>query len=380
MARCSCGNAACSCVIKGTPDGGVLVTGSGSPERPYLLELTSGGTPLNSLEMVDSATVKWVKSGAGVPADHRRYTANTDVSMREITDVSKTDVPVTGDVVQWNGTEWVFAAPGATSVPVSGIFGTAPLNIHGANSLIGPSIYLDSNGQIRTAPRVIPSGTFAPTVPITSYPLGVSVMSLFTAANGSTWPFGVSATVTTHHRYEGGPTDDVGYQVWSRNSTSQPQLLVRTCTAGVWSGWTWVGGQAPHYAAYKTAAQAMAVANTWYTATFESAEANEGGITYASGVFTVPVAGKYEINFGTHIQGTTATSTVTLALMKAGVSVADHSYGLMGGNKTYLLSRTLKCAAAEQLYVRSRVTTAGCNMYGVAGSRYTYIDITLVGG
>ena len=116
MARCSCGSAACSCVIKGKADGGILVTGSGSPERPYELELATGGNPLDSLQMLDSATVKWSKAGAGIPTDKRRYTATADVSMQELTDVSKTDVPVTGDVVQWNGTEWVFAAPGVSGV------------------------------------------------------------------------------------------------------------------------------------------------------------------------------------------------------------------------------------------------------------------------
>jgi len=380
MARCSCGNAACSCVIKGAPEGGVTVTGSGSPERPYLLSLTSGGEPLDSLEMVDSSTVTWARSGAGTPADHRRYIATADVGMRELTDVSKTDVPIPGDVVQWNGTEWVFGAPGATAVPVSGIFGTAPLNLYGANPLIGPSIYTDSNGQIRSAPRTIISGTFAPTDPITSYPLGVSVMTLLTGANASAWPFGFSATVTTHHRYEGGPTDNAGWQVWSRNSPTSVQMMMRTSSGGVWSPWTFVGGQPPYYAAYKSTAQAMPVANTWYTTTFENVETSEGGFLYSGGVFTVPMAGKYQINFASHIQNTTTTSSVTLGLVKNGVSIADSSNGAVGNNKSFDMNRLVKCAAGDTLYARIRTNTAGTTMYGAAGARYTYIDITLVGG
>lgn len=380
MARCSCGNAACSCVIKGKPDGGVIVTGSGSPERPYLLELTAGGRTLDSLEMQDSSTVKWSKSGAGTPQDHRRYIATADVGMQELTDVSKTDIPITGDVVQWNGTQWVFAPPGATSVPVSGTWPNAPLNIYGSDPLIGQPIYLDSNGQIRSAPRVIPSGTFAPTEPITSYPLGTSVMTLFTGANSNAWFAGASGMVTTHHRYEGGGASNNGWQEWVRNSTTNPQKMIRVSSGGVWGAWFYAGGLAPHFAAYKSAAQAMAVANTWYTATFENTEVNEGGITYSGGVFTVPTAGKYQVNFSTHIQNTTATATVTTSLVKTGVEVASYSYGAVGSNKSWHMNRAIKCAAGDTLYARCRTNIAGTNMYGAAGTRYTYIDITLVGG
>lgn len=381
MARCSCGNAACSCVIKAAPDGGVVITGSGSPERPYLVSLTAGGKTLDSLEMVDSSTIKWSKSGAGTPQDHRRYIATADVSMAELTDVSKTDIPITGDVVQWNGTQWVFAPPGATSVPVSGTFGTAPLNIYGANSLIGPEIYLDANGQIRTAPRVLPSGSKAQADPITSYPLGVSVLTLYaTHASSGGWPFAVSATVTTHHRYEDGSAASTGWQEWVRNSSAGPQRLIRNSSTGVWGPWLWAGGQSPHYSAYKSAAQSMPTANTWYTATFENIDANEGGITYSGGVFTVPIAGKYQVNFASHIQNTTATSSVTTALVKSGVEVASYSYGTTNTNKSWLMSKLIKCAAGDTLLARCRSNIAGTNMYGAAGTRYTYIDITLVGG
>ena len=60
---------------------------------------------------------------------------------------------------------------------------------------------------------------------------------------------------------------------------------------------------------YKSTAQAMPTASTWYTCTFENIETNEGGITYANGIFTVPIAGQYMVNWGSHIQGTTTSTT-----------------------------------------------------------------------
>lgn len=383
MARCSCGNAACSCVIKGKTGGGVTVTGSGSPERPYELELTGGGAPLEALEMVGSPTVTWTKSGAGTPEDHRRYIATAEVAMRELTDVSKTDVPITGDVVQWNGTQWVFAPPGATSVPVSGTWGTTPLDLYGSDSTKGREIYLDSNGQIRAKPIALNKpAAFTAATPGSSYPLGYSVMRVLGGDNGagSGWPLPVGSLgyVETFRMLD---TTNV-VQVWRRDTGTAGTQAVwqRTYSAGSWQPWTWLAGSVPHYAAYKSAAQSMAVANTWYTATFENVETNEGGITYSGGVFTVPFPGKYEINFGAHIQGTTSTTTVSLGLLKNGVSIADYSQSAVGTNKSWLMNRVVKCAAGDTLYGRARASVAGANMYGASGTRYTYIDVTMVGG
>ena len=205
-------------------------------------------------------------------------------------------------------------------------------------------------------------------------------MTLLANANSGAWPDAVSATVTTHHRYENGPADNSGWQIWSRNSATAVQMRVRTSSGGVWSPWTWIGGQAPHHSAYRVTAQAMATANTWYTATYDTTDATEGGMIYSGGVITVPVAGKYQVNFAAHIQNTTSTTSVSLGLLKNGVSIADYVHGAVGGNKSYLMSKLVKCAAGDTLYARAKTSTAGTNLYGAAGTRYTYIDITLVGG
>ena len=378
MARCSCGNAACSCVIKGAPDGGVTVTGSGSPERPYLLSLTTGGEPLDSLEMVDSSTVVWSKLGAGTPLDHRRYIATAAVGMRELTDVSKTDVPVTGDAIQWNGTEWVFAAPGATTVPVSGTWGTAPLTtaVFGTSSLVGREIYLDSNGQLRSKPDEV-SGTIA-NHPVTAlggtYPVGTSVMYVSTT-DGASWPTAAAATVVTHR------TANVAVIQWCFfPSATSTRGYVRSGVSTAWGPWQQVAGAVPHYSAYRSTAQAMAVANTWYTATYDQTDVAEGGVTSSGGVITVPVAGKYQIDFASHVQNTTSTSSVTLRILRNGVSICDYSNGAVGSNKSWPISKLVKCAAGDTIQAQVKTSTAGTNMYGASGTRYTYIDITLVGG
>jgi len=61
-------------------------------------------------------------------------------------------------------------------------------------------------------------------------------------------------------------------------------------------------------------------------------------------------------------------------------NVADYSIGGAGTNKNWTFSRVVRCAAGDTLAVQARSSIAGCNAYGTAASKYTYIDITLVGG
>lgn len=383
MARCACGNAACSCIIKAVPNGGIVVTGSGSPERPYEISASGGGNPLDGLAVVDSATVDLTLTGAGTIQDKKLLRADVIARLRDLKDVSKTDIPVTGDVVQWNGTEWVFGTPGATAVPVSGVWGTPPLGLYGADSTIGQPIYSDSNGVIRAAPLAMTVGALVATDPITAYPLGGSVLTISNAsAVSGGWPQGVSGTLSTFHRYDSGGSN-VGYQVWVRNQISAPGtiMLMRVSSGGTWGSWFAIGGQVPHYSARKPASQTLTTANTSYTITYDTVVENEGGIGYSAGIFTVPVAGKYQVNFDQHLQ-VTGNPTFTTYLNKNGTAVKVQSFGGQSTNRNIQLSKAIKLAAGDTISLQIRSTVANCVAYGTAssGSAYSTVDITLIGG
>jgi len=359
-----------------------VVTGNGSPEHPYEIGTAAGGNPLDSLQMVNSPTVEWAQSGAGTVADKRRWIATAMVGMRELTDVSKTDVPVAGDVVQWNGSEWVFGTPGATAVPVSGVWGSPPLSIYGADSTKGREIYTDSNGVIRTKPiafNAAAAGITAST-PGSSYPVGYSVMRVLNSDNtaGSGWPL-PAGTFGYVENLRALDSSNV-VQVWHRDTASATAQAVwqRSYSGTTWLPWTWVGGNGPCYSARKTASQTMPTANTFYTLTYDASSIDEGGISYSSGVFTVPFPGKYQINWNQHFQVTGSPSLVINlyqnSLLAAAISNAGQS-----GNHNLNLSRLLRCVAGDTIKVQARSSVANTVAYGTS-TPYSTFDITLLGG
>ena len=375
MARCACGTGTCSCVVKAANDS-VSVVGNGSPTRPYLIGVP-GGNPLLNLDVVDSPTLDLTISGSGTATDKRRIQGQATQSLTNLKDVVGT--PTEGEIPVWRGTHWEFEAAAAAGLPLSGSWGTAPLDKYGTDSLQGREIYLDVNNQLRTKPDVIKSAAakLVTDLPVT-YPVGTSVMTL-SSAQGASWPSGNTSVVVTHSRWEDSAGLASVVQWCYHNNSTTPRAWLRSGTGGLWSPWTLASANV-HYAAYKTAAQTMPTANAWYTCTFENIETNEGGITYAAGVFTVPVAGQYAINWSTHIQGTISTSSVTLGLLKNGLTIGDHSYGTTNTNKNWSMSRVVRCAAGDTLAARGRTNVANTTFYGSSSYKYTYIDITLVGG
>lgn len=101
----------------------------------------------------------------------------------------------------------------------------------------GQPIYLDSLGQLRSRPQVFqPSTAFNMTsTPPSSYPLGMSVMSLSAAqATAGGWPG--SGTVVTFRRFN----DNVAVQWFYANNTVTPQAQWRAGNEAnnpVWSAW-----------------------------------------------------------------------------------------------------------------------------------------------
>lgn len=366
--------------MKATPDGGVTVVGNGSANRPYLIGV-AGGNPLLNIDVVDTPTLDLTISGGGTTQDKRKIQGQATQSLTNLKDVRAGQPLTEGDVPVWRTDHWEFeqqsGAGGGGGVSPSGVWGTAPLDAatYGANSLIGREIYLDTNGQVRARPEQITGliAQFPVTALPTVYPAGTSVMYVG-AADGAPWPSATSCLVVTSKH-----TNHAAAQWCYLNNSTMTKAWARYGNSAGWGPWQQIAGVVPHYAAYKTVAQAMPTANTFYTATFENVETNEGGILSASGVFTVPIAGKYQVNFGSHIQGTTSTSSTVLGLLKNGVSAADFSNGAVGTNKSWTYSRAVKCAAGDTLAARCRASVANANMYGSSGTKYTFIDITWIG-
>jgi hypothetical protein len=366
MARCACGTGTCSCVVKAAPDGGVTVVGNGSPTRPYLIGVP-GGNPLLNLEVVDSPTLDLTISGGGTATDKRKIQGQATQSLTNLKDVQGT--PIEGEIPVWRTNHWEFEAAAAAGLPVSGSWGTPPLDAYGSDSKIGRQIYLDVDSKLRAQPEQV-SGRL-PTDLAALWPAGTSIFYI-PSGEGALWPGG--SIVVTHKT-----TNNVIAQWCYLWSAVHSRAWFRNGTSTGWSPWALAGADI-HYSASTSTPHTMATANAFYTATFENVEANVGGITYSAGVFTIPVDGSYLVNFSSHIQNTLSSTSVTLNLLKNGVTAADHVYGTTNTNKNWSLSRMVRCAAGDTLSLRAKVSVANANFYGSTGTKYTYMDIAKVGG
>jgi hypothetical protein len=96
----------CACLLQA--GAGIQITGSGTPQDPYLIAGTGGVN--NSVQVLDTATVDMVATGSGTPGDPLQISANALVSLDELTDVEAL-APTTGQVLAWDGTKWAPANP-----------------------------------------------------------------------------------------------------------------------------------------------------------------------------------------------------------------------------------------------------------------------------
>lgn len=116
------------------------------------------------------------------------------------------------------------------------------LDSYGADSTVGQPVYLDSAGDIRTQPLVIPggSGFTAATLPGT-YPVGMSLLSVPTSTpNPDGWPISGNGAVHTLRRW--GDTADNTTSVWqwcmrATGATANVQVFFRSGSNTTWSGW-----------------------------------------------------------------------------------------------------------------------------------------------
>ncbi len=258
MARCSCGNATCSCVIKPDPGSGVTVTGSGSPTRPYLIGLESDGDITNQIGVSDTATLNLEMGALDANGKATIYGYATQ-KMTDLADVADLEGPQEGDVPIWTNGHWEFKPqgtvnPGAISVSngiggdgsapnplkalTSGIWGAAGpggngfpgLDKYGSDSSLGQPVYVDSTGQLRAAPQVLTGDSRTAASLSGTYPVGISIMSASTGVGS--WPTG--GTVVTMRRSAAGD----GYIAqWFYPGALTLGLQYRQGSPTAWSPW-----------------------------------------------------------------------------------------------------------------------------------------------
>jgi hypothetical protein len=170
-----CGHSGCACILEA--GAGVSVLGSGTPTDPYVIASTV--TDLSAfLQVQDTPSVNLQLTGTGTTGDPLVLRAVSTLALTQLSDVDDpSGGPSVGEVPVWVGAgadgHWEFQDPpiapaGATNVdnglsgvgsvgdPViietSGVWGVGPLAGLGGDSTIGLPIYVDSAGDIRTAP------------------------------------------------------------------------------------------------------------------------------------------------------------------------------------------------------------------------------------
>jgi hypothetical protein len=408
VARCNCGTASCSCVIKGAPSGGVVVTGSGSPTRPYYISLIGGEDPLDDLDVSSTPSLQLTIARPEETTNKTVIYGTATPTLAELRDVLSTDTPVNGDVPTWNDDHWEFRTPaagggggagaiftgngitgdGSAGLPVvarnSGTWGSGLLGLYGAgasnNGSLGTPVYIDQAGLLRSQPQVISGGSGKTNAALpSSYPLGMSVLSVYTAdATSGGWPLGVSAEVLTLIRHD--IPVSAGWQIWSRNTATATatEMMFRTGTDGTgWSPWVSFAKPVAHASRHKGTSQALTAASTYYTILWDSQEVATN-LTYSNGIFTIQTPGLYQINCCALYQGSVSCQ-LRLRIMAGGVGVVEAVQQVVGPivNNAITAGRLLRLAAGDTVYAQGISSATGFTVTGSSLS-YSYMGLALV--
>jgi hypothetical protein len=233
--------------------------------------------------------------------------------------------PAVGSVqvaLLFDGLLGVVSAGGASSSPVSGTWPNAPgLDFWSGGEVLstdGLPIYLDTAGQLRARPDVYKPAAKGVDDPISTYPIGVSVMAVSGAlATAGGWPFAGSAVVVTFNRSK----DAVGEQWWHSNSVTNQRVLYRhgnNASTPQWGAWVQTAG----FQSAMTAATAdLAVPN---------ANTNVPGMAVA---LTVPLATSvYMVQCNFDVQTTATASGTFIGRLSVGGNIqgAQANWGVPG--------------------------------------------------
>lgn len=240
-----------------------MVTGNGTPTRPYLVGLTNSDLS-KAVVVSDTPTLDLHISGLGTPTSPLNIFGYPLTKMTDLKDVNDPFPPAVGEVPTWMGTHWEFQPPpggaGGTTVSAghglggNGSVGTpltaltpsewavgelAAWAAGAVPATAGNTVYVDTAGNLRSRPQVwqpstLPNVTASPS----TYPLGMTILSVPAAQAGAAgWPGG--GLVVTHNRYN----DNVVAQWWHANSTTKPLAYYRSGNAAntpAWSNWVTV--------------------------------------------------------------------------------------------------------------------------------------------
>lgn len=159
----ACCGGSSNTIIRG--DNGILVSGSGTPSDPYIVE----GTIVVDVKGAPTATITVQVIGSGTVQDPFVISANLIAGLGNLSDVSIPSIPPTGHVLKWDGSKWIADVPptapaGAVNVG-PGILGTGaaidPIKVAVSDttstSTAGTAIYVDSAGQLRAVPTPVGS-------------------------------------------------------------------------------------------------------------------------------------------------------------------------------------------------------------------------------
>ena len=371
MPRCGCG-ATCSCLI--VAGEGVQVDGIGTIENPY--EISSDASELlERIEFVDTPSVDFTVTGIGTLITPMSVQAEATLALTDLTDVQGT--PGNQQVPVWVDDHWEFQdqTGGGGGLSPSGTWDISPLDIYGTDDLIGREVYIDSNGQLRAKPDLVPTHLVADLG--STYPTGLSIFYL-TAALSGPWP-PAGATAATVVTTKSTSTTQYGVTQWCYSATAgTTRAWVRTGTNVAWNAWLEVAtsAPAPRTLRRKSTSQALTTASTYYTITFDVDGANGTGIGYSGGVFTVPEAGVYLINPLVLVQGSGA-PTIRVRIIAAGLNLGEETVIGGSGNNTFTQSRSIRLAAGETIYLEAQSTLTGFSVTGSTPA-YTMIDITRI--
>ncbi len=171
MVRCTCDGSTCRCVIVGGD--GIIVTGTGSRYDPYTID---GANISDFIDVLDSPTMNWTRTGGGTDVDPYVLTAVPTVGLLgHMADMGAGSPPAAGQIVRVTGpSTWVWGDPpdtepgsvntapgvvgtGGVSSPLglatSGLWGAGVLALTSVDSTDGDVVYVrTADGALYTTP------------------------------------------------------------------------------------------------------------------------------------------------------------------------------------------------------------------------------------
>lgn len=385
MARCSCGNATCSCIVKPVPGGGVTVIGNGSAARPYLLGLTDSGNALDNLVVDTTPSLTLQALGAGTDADKMHISGIATQALTELRDVSDPNPPQVGDVPVWQGDHWEFEAQTGGGGGGSGDTVLTPDVLRRvAYSSIAVNGTSTANGQTvitATIPNPVNGRRYRAYVEYAIIPAvdGMYVRHQLGYGKGvteltATW----FAGMYTDHRISGrnveavflgeftytGTTGDTGFQVLAcmfpetakaaqpGAHADRPIVLVvdELITTG---GTASTGIGTPAFAAYSRKAALSFATSTQVPIPWDTVESAAVGITFNGTTdFTVQTAGSYLITCSLSFASAVNTGYFQVRIIKNG-AIYDYNAGPTDDVIGYqvVVARQMKLAVGDVIQI-----------------------------